>query len=219
MKSPGFFLLAILLSGCSTGSLFHLPKMPKLTVTSPSGQVMTQTGDAAVPAHVSTVTTGSQVQVPAGSNMVFDQTLGTWSIKFGLPSTVTASTKVETVDGPKAFTPAAPPTPAAVETAKLVPWLWGGMILGIAVALFGLVRDWNFVMAGGGIVAASCAFGIFVEVHPVIFILIGVGLVLKVVGPYIWAKYGADAEALLSKGEVKLKTETSTVEAEVKKVV
>lgn len=59
-------------------------------------------------------------------------------------------------------------------------------MVGLAVGLFGLVRGWDFVMYGGGAVAGACAFALFIQAHPLVFVVIGIGVALKIVGPLLW---------------------------------
>lgn len=96
------------LSGCST-----LRKIipPSSTTTTPGGVILTQAGDAAKPATVSTETQTKTVPLPAGTNIVFDEKLGTVTLQLSKDSALTETTKAETATAPQAFTPPAPPTP------------------------------------------------------------------------------------------------------------
>jgi hypothetical protein len=60
------------------------------------------------------------------------------------------------------------------------------LIVGIAAAIFGLVRNWDLVMWGGAAMAGAAACGLFVQRHPVLFAVIGGGLALGIAGVLIW---------------------------------
>lgn len=148
-----------------------------------------QTGAALVPAKAETITTRATIPLPAGTEFrVVPVMPADSALAFTLPSSVPieVETTAERVTGPQAFTPPAPPTPAqeAAGRASLLYKL--GLGAGIALAVFGLVRGWDFVMYGGASIAAGCAFGLFVEQHPLLFAVLGAGLLAVVGGPLIW---------------------------------
>jgi hypothetical protein len=95
----------ILLSGCQIGK--HSPTATVL----PSGKIVTS-GDAATPAHVTETVTQASMPVPVQSTVVTSPGDGTIKVQVSQPTTLTVSTKSTHVDGPVAFTPPAPPTPA-----------------------------------------------------------------------------------------------------------
>lgn len=182
-------LVSALLMGASGCSTLHRVISPSSTTTTPGGMTLTQTGDAAKPASVSTTTEAKTVPLPAGTNIVFDEKLNTVTLQLSQPTTLKTETKTEVATAPQAFTPPAPPTPVQVAAGRAQAWFWVGLVVGVAVGLFGLVRDWDFVMYGGGAVAGACAFAIFVEAHPLVFVVIGIGVALKFAGPYFWHMY------------------------------
>jgi hypothetical protein len=89
-----------------------------------------------------------------------------------------------------AFTPDKPPTIGEEKSAQADYWTTLGLRVGIAVgaalAIFGLVRGWDMVMYGGAAISGACLFGLFVQKHPTLLLIIGLGAALVVVGPIIW---------------------------------
>lgn len=182
MKAAAF-IFAALLVGCR--------------VSAPAGMVeaggskLTQTGAAQVPASAETVTNRATIPLPKGTEIrvvpVFPDR-PEQGFAFTLPEAapLMVESTAERVKGPQAFTPPAPPSPAEISTGRAVLGYRIGLALGIAAAIFGLVRGWDLVMYGGGAIAAGCAFGLFVQSHPVLFALLGVGVALAVVGPWLW---------------------------------
>lgn len=183
------------LAGCS---LIHKVTDPKATITAPSGAVLTQTGAAQVPAKIDTDTTKTTVPIPAGTEIIVDRSQlpgvqwqdgkvsGPLTLRLARDTVLTSETRSEHATAPQAFTPPAPPTPGQLADAKASGWFWAGLVAGGAVALFGLVRGWDFVMYGGAAVSGGCALGLFFQKHPLLFTLIGVGVALAVAGPYFW---------------------------------
>lgn len=176
-------LWILFVSGCST--LRHIVT-PAASVTTPTGAVLTQTGDAQVPASVSTKTATASIIVPAQSIVWKNEQTGALEYRLAKDAPLTTVTRTEEAKAPTAFAPPAPPTPAELSDGKMVMFYRIGLVVGIAAALFGLVRDYTLVMIGGGCVAGACLFGLFVQSHPVLLIIIGLGVALKFVGPYIW---------------------------------
>lgn len=184
-----FFALAVvllLLMTCSGCALVHRVLSPTATVTTPMGTVLTQTGDAQVPASVSTKTATQTMTLPAQSAVWVNAQTGALEYRLSKDTPITTVTKTEEAKAPQAFTPPAPPTLADESEAKMVLFYRIGLCVGIAGALFGLVRDYTFVMIGGSCVAGACLFGLFVQSHPALLVIIGCGIALKFVGPYIW---------------------------------
>ncbi len=163
--------------------------------------VVTQRGPVSVPARAETVTSRASLPLPAGTRVeVFNpervsvktETAANTENPAGMAVTLPAAAvlSVETVSdrvsGPQSFAPPSPPSPVELAAGKAA-WLYRiGLLIGAAVAVFGLVRGWDFVMYGGAAVAAACGFAMFAESHPVLFFVIGGGIVLAVVGPLVW---------------------------------
>lgn len=172
-----------LLAGCTTARRVVSPVARLIT---PSGVTVSQEGDAKTPAKVETNTATRTVPLPAGTSIIFDEKLGTVTLQLSKDSTLRTETRIERAEAPQAFTPPAPPSPVEETAAKVHGWFWVGLVIGVAGALFGLVRHWDFVMYGGIAIAGGCAFALFVQAHPLVFVLIGLGVALKVVGPLVW---------------------------------
>lgn len=178
-----FLLLVcvVIMPGCvSPKNWFH---KVSAVVKTPTTEVR-QAGDVAQPAQVTTQTTKTDVPIPAGSTITIVTPAKTDDKK---PDPVLVSTSTtEHVVGPTSFQPSAPPTPSQLADGQVKIWFWIGLAIGLAAAIFGLVRDWNFVMYGGIAVASACAFAIFVQAHPLVFVVIGLGIALKFAGPWFW---------------------------------
>lgn len=163
------------------------PTPPAAAVILAGGAQLNQTGSAETPAKVTSDTVTSTVPVPAGSTLTLDEKEpGKFRFTFSKDSLIKLEARKESAEAPKAFTPPAPPTPLDVAAAESSRWFYVGLVAGAAAGLFGLVRGWDFVMYGGGAVAAACLFGIFVQKHPLILAVIGVGIALAVIGPTLW---------------------------------
>lgn len=154
----------------------------KAVVTTPKASIH-QSGDVAVPAQTTVTTTKTEAPIPPGSRITIETPPTASNV--AIPTLVT-STITERATGPTSFTPSAPPTAVQLADANAKLWFWIGLCIGVAAALFGLVRDWNLVMYGGLAVAGACAFAIYVQQSPWVFAVIGAGVALKVAGPYIW---------------------------------
>jgi len=164
---------------------------------------MTQRGPVAGPARAETVTSRATLPLPTGTKVEISGGGGTsQGGRTGVPSTLSVppslavtlpapavlsvETVSERVSGPQSFAPPSPPSPVELAAGKAA-WLYRvGLLLGIAAGVFGLVRGWDFVMYGGGAVAAACGFAMFAEAHPVVLVVIGIGAALAVVGPVLW---------------------------------
>lgn len=160
---------------------------PAAVVTLPSGAVLNQSGDAQAPASVSTTNTTTSTPVAAGTTVTIDpQKPGLFTFTLAKDGLIKTETRTEKAEAPRAFTPPAPPTLQDESEAKLLIYYRIGVVVGIAAGLFGLVRDYQLLMIGGGIVAAACLAALFIQKHPVLTALIGGGAALAVVGPALW---------------------------------
>lgn len=177
-------LLCLLLPGCA--ALRPKPKPPAATVTTAAGTILTQTGDAQVPASVSTKTTTQSMTLPTGTLVWQNREKDLIQYQLARDTPLTTTVRAEEAKAPQSFTPPAPPTPAEEADGKAVLYYRIGVVVGIAAALFGLVRDYTMVMVGGGCVAGACLFGLFVKSHPALLVIIGLGVALKFVGPILW---------------------------------
>ncbi len=172
--------LVMLLPGCAIGA-----RAPAARSTAGSAHIQ-QTGDAAQPAKASSDATAAKVPLPAGSVVSFAAD-GSMSAKLSGESLFSAETRRDTVTGPQAFTPAAPPTPAEEAKGKAALWLRLGLVAGLAAGAFGLVKGWDLLGLGGGAVAGACFLGLSIEEMPVwLWIVLGVGGALAVAGPSLW---------------------------------
>ncbi len=164
------------------------PESPSLTVTStPAGTVTTSSGDARVPAQVTTGSMNTSLPLPLGSEVHFNATLGTYDVKFNqAPSTLTTTSTTQHVETPTAFTPPAPPSLSEVATADSKKKYYVFGFIGIAAAIFGLIEHWSMVMWGGVACAAASVCGLFVIDHPYLTYLIIGGAALIVAGPTLW---------------------------------
>lgn len=194
-RSPSFrvWLRAVLLGSCACAGVFlsgcatfRKAVAPRATLSLSGGGKLEQSGDAQVPAKLAVSTSTNTLPLPSGSDLVFDQKLGTLTLRLSHDSTLKTETREEKAEAPQAFTPPAPPTPKEEASGRMHIWFSIGLVIGVAAGLFGLVRGWDMVMYGGACVAGACAFALFVETNPIVFILIGVGLALKVAGPTLW---------------------------------
>lgn len=195
MRKAAYLYAFLALAGAAGCKMFapsapvrHIAESPQVVVTD-SGAVKVS-GDAKTQPKVDTKKTESKITLPEGSRIEFNEKLGTLSVVLSKASEM-ASNRTETaIAGPVAFTPDKGATVQDEAAAKSDFWaalgLKAGLVLGIAVGLFGLVRGWDFVMYGGGAVAAACAFGIFVDKHPILLLVIGLGAAIAVIGPIIW---------------------------------
>lgn len=180
-------LFCFFLSGC-----FGTPKRPSIvtpTITTTPTTVELK-GDAQIPAKVDTKKTESTLTIPEGSRFEFNDKLNTLSLTLARATTMTTQRHEQAITGPVAFMPDKAPTVQEISDAKQSFWvglgLKAGLAFGSAAAVFGLVRDWNLVMYGGAAIAAACAFGLFVEKHPILLMAIGLGVAAVVIAPILW---------------------------------
>lgn len=171
--------------GCSTFRRDREPESPAATITGPAGASLAQTGDAQTPATADTSAGSSALVIPAGTPVSIAAD-GTATFTAAEPVRIAATFSAFRAAGPGAFTPPAPPTPAEQARGWGVQVFQIALALGIAAAVFGLVRGWDFVMYGGAAVSAGAAFALFVASHPVLFAVLGLGLGAAVAGVVIW---------------------------------
>jgi hypothetical protein len=181
--------LLLLLSGCSMmPNRRHIAVSPAVSVS--SAGVVEMTGDAQSPTKVDTKKTDSKLPLPEGSRLEFNERLGVFSITLSKPSELSLNRSETAIQGPVAFTPDRGPTVGEEGQARADFWtvlgLRVGMAGGAALAIFGLVRRWDFVMYGGAAISGACLFGLFVQQHPILLLIIGLGATLAFVGPLIW---------------------------------
>lgn len=173
----------LLLTSCSWVS-----KAPKAFIKTLQGTEVSQSGPVASPVSVATNSTTTTAPIPPGSRIVIE-TPGpgaTFQDSAVVPPLLTTTSTTESVIGPTAFTPPADATPAQKADGKLKIIFYAGLVLGSGVALFGLVRGWDFVMYGGLCAAGACAIALFIQAYPWLFAIAGVGLTLSIVGPWLW---------------------------------
>jgi hypothetical protein len=183
---PLLFALAILClpTGCALSR--SVVKAPAAT-TRAGDATVTQSGYASTPATAASDTQSATVPIPAGSHVVFNEKLGTLGVTLSTDSTLTLTTRRDTVTGPQAFTPPAPPTPADEAKGKAALWLRLGMVGGIAAVIFGFWKGWDLIGIGGGAIAAACFIGLSLEGIPLwLWIVFGIGAALAVTGPALW---------------------------------
>jgi len=177
----GALLLVACLFGCAT---------PRARAGIVNGvPVVDQSGPIAEPARAAVETASAVVPIPTGSIVILPPDADPSrpvEIRLSGPTELRTETRREAVEGAKSFTPPVPPTPADEADGRALWFYRIGLGIGLAAALFGLVRDWDFVMYGGGAVAAACACGIFVQKHPALFGLIGAGIALAIAGVWVW---------------------------------
>lgn len=131
-------LVSLNLSGCSTS---RAARSPALKVSTPAGGIVEQTGDASAPAEVATSRQSATLPLPAGSAVhVFAASpAGPARVEIGLAGASTLSTETtgQTVKGPSAFTPPAPPTARETAIAGGIrgAWALGGVLLFLALVL------------------------------------------------------------------------------------
>ena len=178
-------LLAALLCGCQSG----MSAAYQATANARAGAAqVAQAGSAAEPATANERTTRTETVIPPGVDVTaHPDGRVTWrnAEPIALVSTFTDSTAT----GPRSHTPPAPPTPSdhAAGRASLLMRL--GLVVGAALAVFGLVRGWDFVAWGGGAVAAACVLGLaLASIPPWLWIVLGIGGAACVLGPVAWLK-------------------------------
>jgi hypothetical protein len=193
MRYPQIAVLVLLsLQGGCLGGFGSALKQARQTPPSVEvvGSDVKVDGAAKTPAKVNTDTSDTVLTIPEGSNFVFNEKLGTLSLTISKATQMTVKRVETAIEGPVAFDPPKQPTVGEIKDAQAdfytVLALRIGAFLGIAAAIFGLVRGWDFVMLGGGIVAASSLFGLFVQKHPLLVGIICVGATLAASGVWVW---------------------------------
>ncbi|MCF3650162.1 hypothetical protein [Synoicihabitans lomoniglobus] len=171
------------LAGCSKVPRSLKPAIASVTAGSTAVQ---QSGAAEVPARAEVNETVRTVPVPKGSEIVTDADTGNLRVIISEPTLLTETRRNEVSEAPQSFKPAAPPSPSDIANGRAVWFFRIGLGLGIALAVFGLVRGWDFVMYGGAAVAAGCGLSLFLQRNPLLAGLIGAGVLAAVVGPILW---------------------------------
>ena len=184
-------VLVTVFSGCigsGQKQARHIAESPKVEVGSDSSVKMG--GDSQVAPRVETKKADARFTVPEGSRFEFNEKLGVMSLVLAKSSEIALNRTETKVEGPKSFQPDKAPTIKdeleAKADASLKVWFGVGSAIGIALAVFGLVRGWDFVMYGGAAVSAACLYGLFVQKHPLITGVVGIGIALAVFGPMMW---------------------------------
>lgn len=181
-------LIFLLLVGCPSVPKRHIAVSPTVTVL-PSGQVDLK-GDAQTPPKVDTRKSDGRMTIPEGSRFELNEKLGVMSLTMAKASEMVLNRTETAIQGPVAFTPDRGPTVREEMDAKAGFWirlgLMAGAVGGAAASIFGLVRAWDYVMYGGAAVSAACLFGLFVQTHPILLLIIGLGVAIAVAGPVLW---------------------------------
>lgn len=187
-----WFALALYLSGCALSPL-RTAKAPRAAITAP-GVAIEQDGDTPAPASVNTSTTKAALPVPAGSFVRVDaaaegekvENKGL-SVELSAPSVLTVETVSTIAAGPRSFDPPSPPSPVEISKGRAAFWLRLGLVGGLAVAAFGLVRGWDILGIGGGCVAVACMVADLLDKFPPwLWMLLGGGTAAAVIGPTLW---------------------------------
>lgn len=176
------------LTGCKQLPVRHIAVSPTVQV-SPTGGV-TLTGDAKTPTKADTSQTDSVLPIPEGSTFVFDEKKGLMTLTLSKASQLAVNRSETRVEGPVAFTPDKGATVGeeldAKAEAKVKLGLYAALVVGGALAVFGLVRGWDLVMYGGAAFSSAAALGLFWQRNPLIAGLAGAGVAAIVIGPLIW---------------------------------
>jgi hypothetical protein len=190
---PLSLLLLIVLLSAGCGLLpqpVRRAAIPAAAKATSGTTTVEQTGEARVAASAKAETTTQTVTIPAGSTVTQDAQTGQFRYTLGAAVPLRIETRTEQVTAPGAFEPPAPPSIGEEKAAQADFWTVlaarAGLAVGCAVALFGLVKDWPLLMWGGGAVAAACLFALFVQRHPALLAVVGIGAALAVVGPILW---------------------------------
>jgi hypothetical protein len=190
MTYNGLVLVASLatLVGCQNKPVRHVAESPSLEVKPQGGIVMK--GDTPVQPKVETKKSEATITLPEGSTFDFNEKLGIIRLTLSKAAQMAVNRTETHVEGPKSFTPDKAPTIQEEKRAESDFWtdigMKVGMVLGGAIALFGLVRGWDLVMLGGAAISGASMAGIFLSRNPGLFLLIGGGLALAMAGPYLW---------------------------------
>lgn len=177
-------ILTGLLSGCGFASI--PAKSPELVVTTPEGIAYHSSGDAKVAPKVDTHSSTTVLPVTSGTPITFDTKLATYQFTTKADVNLTSHSTGVRVEGPVAFTPAAPPTVAEKGQEIRKGWLYGALFIGIAGSLFGLVETWPLLMWGGLAIAAAAYCGIFISDNPWLAKIIAFAGGVAVAGPTVY---------------------------------
>gem|GEM_PF-2670015 len=187
MKTSALVVLAACclaaFTGCNT--LRPAAKSPETTATA-GGVSLSQSGDAAQPAHASETTTTTATVIPPGVPVTWHAD-GSVTFTPAAPLNLVTTRTEANATGPAAFTPPAPPTPTEEAAGRASLWMRLGLVGGIALGVFGIVRGWDFVGYGGGAIAAGCVAGLaLASVPPWLWLVFGGAAAACVLGPIIW---------------------------------
>jgi hypothetical protein len=184
MKTRAFVVLAACcltaFTGCNT--IRPAAKSPETTATA-GGVSLSQSGDAAQPAHASETTTTTATVIPPGVPVTWHAD-GSVTFTPAAPLNLTTTRSEASATGPAAFTP---PTPTEEAAGRASLWMRLGLVAGIALGVFGIVRGWDLVGYGGGAIAAGCVAGLaLASVPPWLWAVFGVGAAACIIGPALW---------------------------------
>lgn len=184
---PAVLLLVLLvacLAGCQTG---RRDRAAAPRATAQAGAVaIQQTGDAARPATAAEASTRTETTIPPGVDVTAHPD-GRITWRNAAPLALVSTHTAATATGPAAFQPPAPPTPAEEAAGRAALWMRLGLVAGVAAAVFGLVRGWDFVAYGGGAIAAACVVGLSLAAVPAwLWAVFGLGAAACVLGPVLW---------------------------------
>lgn len=147
-------------------------------------------GDTQIQPKVDIKRSEATITLPEGSTFDFNEKLGVVRLTLSKAAQMALNRTDTAIEGPKSFTPDKAPTIKEEKQAESDFWtdigMKIGMVLGGAIALFGLVRGWDMVMFGGAAISGASMTGLFVSRNPSLFLLIGGGLALALAGPYLW---------------------------------
>lgn len=191
LRLHAILLWCALACGCRLIPMRHVAQTPSVSIVeNDKGKTVKVDGDAKVPSKVDTKAAESRIPIPEGTKVEFNESLGTLTFVLSKPSVFTSERKETDITGPVSHEPDKAPTIKEEMDAKSDFWISLGLRVGVAVgmaaAIFGLVRDWNMVMYGGASVAGACLFGLFVVKHPILLLIIGLGIAIAIAGPTIW---------------------------------
>lgn len=200
VKSAGHVLTAGTIETEDTETEIILPAGSRLELTTPQTALgnpaadSAKTGAAAGSADPSAISGAHRSRPPARSaetgaprgNLASAPQSALPAIVLSAPTKFRSATHREKISAPVNHTPPAPPSPADLADGRAV-WVYRlALLAGLAAAVFGLVRGWDFVMYGGAAVAVAAAVCLFVKSHPVAFAVIGAGVALAGAGVFVW---------------------------------
>jgi hypothetical protein len=148
MKHLILLVLIVTTTGCNT---FKKKPISPFQSVNPTGEII-QKGDSPNPGTVTTNKEQTNVSLPAGTTITFNEKLGTYTLN--LPSATVLSRSGTTVEakGPTAFTPPAPPTPSDEAEGKTVVYRWflfsGALLLGGFLCYRGHIKGGVICVAG-----------------------------------------------------------------------